>query len=619
MKKLLSILMGIAVSALLLVSCEQLTGNGLITPSGEKPIINSSEFTVSVDSLLASRNIMPDEWTPDSAENLKYVLTGGTSADWTVNEVSADTNGKVFAYSEIVAGTAKIALKPVQWWFVLTVYQDDAHTKVALISDKVAVNLTTGNATGNFVLKAPASTEATGSVSVKVKFPKPANFDSVTYGIYQGNTVNAAPITSKLDEPEPATYATEYKATVTADSIKLTKENETGDYSFIYTNGSVKAGRNYYFNAIFRDSANNIIAFYSDILVVDGANTSSKEIELGNIFNTPALNPTSLAVAYSYNDAGMKAVNLTDEQTVPNSYKATFTWNDKANNETGYELVLTNVADAAEVLTYTSSSTVEAGSLGASSTSVTVSLNTGKEYTAKIRAVNSFTTVTEYFDMTGSVNLFTVTYTLVGGLVKTDTSNVTADTVVRYVVPYNKSSVEQTLLSSESNSYPFIYKTGYNFVRWYESSDTVDMAAVTEIAADNVANIELTAYWESSVGVTLEFPSYEGIKQLALVPSQADGSVVTIAGAPTGEATTTVVTLTPNSTLENVTWTVYDTDYVTKIEDNIVIDAETKKLTWTITDTVNDIEVLSGTYRVAINATYNDSPVVGNVYITITR
>lgn len=639
MKKALSMFLGIALTAILAVSCNDISGTGSIIKGSDTNLDGTVLFTVNVDSITPSRNIMPDDWTAATANTLYYVLTGDTTDGEQSNEVPTASDANKFTYNDIADGKAKIALKPTTWYLVLTAYQDAECTKVALKSEIVAIDLSAGNKNHEFVMKAPAANEttATGSANVTVQFPKSTNFASVTYGIYNGN----------LPTSETASFATENDVTKTSSDADsgLVKVNEAGTYSFNYTNSSIKAGK-YYFNATFYDDNSNIIGFYSDTIVIDGANTSSKTITLGDIFNKPATNPTALSVGYAYNDTnadntikisdGMKAISLAEGAATPNKYYATFTWDDKSDNETGYELILTNANDSADEITYNASSVPVAGSFGASSTTATVELDTGKEYTAKIRAVNTFTNTAVYKDMEDSVNLFTVTYTLVNGIVKISTTSDTSATVVKYVVPYNKASAAQAILSASSANYPYVYRTGYNFVKWYESSDTTDMAPVEEVAADNYENIELTAYWESSLGVTVKLPSYQSTEDLALVSNQSEGSTITVAGAPVSPATSTAITLKPNSGLaidDTFEWTIYDTDFTTPITANIVISAD-KELTWTITapavedDPATDedeakaeVSVPAGTYRVAVKGTQvsTNTEVTGNIYIKITR
>ena len=183
--------------------------------------------------------------------------------------------------------------------------------------------------------------------------------------------------------------------------------------------------------------------FRSDSIQIDGGNLTEKTISISKkAFNAPAENPTSLNVAYSYNNNDLNPVELTNS-TVDDKYLATFTWDDNSDNELGFELVITDVAekdadpDNYIPVKYTASSTLKAGSLAASSETATIELETGKEYSAKIRAVNSFTTTSptdsDYYSSSEQIYLFTVAYNLASGKIKKDDSTSTADSIITYV------------------------------------------------------------------------------------------------------------------------------------------------------------------------------------------
>ena len=613
MNKMKRFLVGIiALSAVILLSCNNLAG-GKVVEKGVSPVLSEkTTLTISIEEMLTSaqkpavsRNIMPSPWTDEEAGALYYKLTGSKTSGFTTGEITSDNT---FTYAQINGGTAKIVLESTTWYLKLTAYTDSGYTKVALESAETTVNLTGGNNSVNFVMVAPETTTATGSVNVTVKFEKPDNFASVTYGIYDGSLPDSTSVGSTF---------TDSSAQITAVS------GEAGYYSVNYSNSAFAAGKKY-FNATFKDVNDKIICFYSDSIQIDGGNDTTKTITLTSAaFNKPAANPTSLSVAYSYNDTSapyteFNNAELTSTGTVSTNYYAIFTWIDNSNNETGFELVVTDNADTANPITYNSSSSLSGGSLSASSTTATIALTTGHVYTAKIRAVNDFTTTTTYTNLSGNVNLFTVAYDLSGGNVNKASDSVTDDTVITYVIPRTSSTSAQSLLgavaaTSPDPFVPYVSKTNYTFTKWYESGDTTK-AAVTEIAANNTANMSLKAEWYSELGVTISLPTYD--TDYALVSGYSEAAVYSISGIQS-DATPVTVSLTPNTGLTDATWTVYNnSNYSTPITANI--ESSASNLTWTITDSANNVLVPAGTYRIAVSGTHNGA-VTGNVYIQIIR
>jgi len=619
MKKSNRFLTGIiALSAIILFSCNNLAGGKVFEKGRGIKADGKVTLSVAVDGMYTSaeipgvsRNIMPVSWDDTRKGNLTYVLTGSpVGTPFAMTEVPATA---VWSYSDITGGTAKIDLDAVEWTLTLTAYQgytDAANPGViALQSNPKLVDLSTGATTVSFDLLPPSDTEATGDVNVKITFEMPASFDHVIYGIYAGSLPTSDPVDSTVTSITP----------ITAKVGAGLTEVETGKYNFEYKTTDtekVKAGK-YYFNATFYakvDGADKVICFYSDSIQIDGGNLTEKTINISKeAFNAPAVNPTSLAVAYSYNNNGLNPVELTNS-TVDGKYLATFTWDDNSDNELGFELVITDVAASAETV-YDRASILKAGSLSASSETATVELETGKEYSAKIRAVNNFTTTSpvdsDYYSTTERIFLFTVAYNLDHGKIQKDASTSTADSIVTYVVPYTPytaTPVIPDLITKVADTvvYPYVFRTDYKFLKWYESAPTDE--AYTAITVPSAGNIVLTAYWQSELGVTINTPDYSTISDYALVKDYAEAAVYEVDGK-----TINTVTLTPNNGLTDVEWTIQNYTDSSEIITGKSVDGATKALTWTITG------VDAATYRIAVSGTYNGETVTGNIYIKITR
>ena len=625
----------IALSAITLFSCNNFAGGKVVEKANTSVTNEKTLLTISIDEMLTSaqrnlavlENIMPSPWTTTSAGGLYFVLTG-SKASGGDNEITANNT---FSYAQLTGGTASILLDSTTWYLTLTAYTEAAHTNIALVSSQTEIDLT-GGAPSNplsFTMKAPASTNALGSANITLEFIKPDNLTKIVYGLYDVG-LPTSPVVADSVVSDP-TVAVDNMASLAAVNAGINK------YKVEYSKSSVKAGK-YYFNAIFYGNENQIICFYSDTIQIDGGNDTAKTITLSeNAFNKPAAKPTSLTVSYSYNDstgnayAAMNPAELAEGESADSNFYATFTWNDVSDNETGFELVVTDTANPTTPVTYSANSAVTdgvvKGSLSASSTSATIKLDTGKVYTAKIRATNAFTPADSDYTACSSdaINLFTVTYNLSYGKVQkaNGDSNTTADTVVSYVLPYNKSSTTQSLLSDNTADYPFVFRTNYTFINWKNASNTV----VTAIPADNTENLVLSAYWQSRLGVSIVMPDYSSVADYALVSSYSEADVYTISGVQT-VATPVTVALSPNTGLTNVTWTVYDTDFTTPIvgdnSDDLGSIDTTSGFTWTITDSANSVLVAAGTYRIAVSGTYTDAAgtataVTGNIYIKITR
>ena len=619
----------IALSAVIFFSCNNLS-NGKVIENG-KPVLSNEKvsLSVAVDGMYTSaeipgvsRNIMPIEWDEDGERirSLKYVLTGSpVGTPFAMTEVPATA----WSYDDIKDGNAKIDLDAIEWTLTLTAYQgytDAANPGViALQSNPKLVDLSTGAATVNFDLLPPSDTDATGDVAVTITFEMPSSFDHVIYGIYK----NSLPATNTDVQLVDSTVTS--ITPITAKIGAGLTEVETGKYNFEYKttdSAKVKAGK-YSFNATFYakvDGVDKVICFYSDSIQIDGGNLTKKDITISKeAFNAPAVNPTSLAVDYSYNNNGLNPVELTNS-TVDGKYLATFTWDDNSDNELGFELVITDVAASTETV-YDRDSTLKAGSLAASSETATVELETGKEYSAKIRAVNNFTTTSpsdsDYYSTTERIFLFTVAYNLDHGKIQKDASTSTADSIVTYVVPYTPytaTPVTPDLITKAADTvvYPYVFRTGYHFLKWYVNDPTE--TAYTAIPTPYTGNIVLTAYWQSELGVTISTPDYSTISDYKLVKKNTlDGLYDEAAVYEVDGKTTNTVTLTPNDGLTDVNWTIQNYTDSSEITTGKSVDGATKALTWTITG------VDAATYRIAVSGKKDGENVTGNIYIKIER
>ena len=310
-----------------------------------------------------------------------------------------------------------------------------------------------------------------------------------------------------------------------------------------------------------------------------------------------------------------------------------FTWEDKSDNETGFVIEITGGTAPLEIDSSATTQTdvkaaaagdLAAGSLAAGSTTATVWLETGKTYTATIKAVNSIGESNTVDCVDTEINLFTVTYQLDEGKVKygpADTDATDGADQTAFVLPYNKNGDAQALLGADTAYIPHVFKDGYQFQEW---QDTASLnpgpgTLVTEIAAGNAGNMDVTAVWQKALTVNVTFPSYAEAQSVQLLDTYSEAAVIT---KPKTEPSVEVSAATPatGGTLNNVVYTVYNIDGTTPVTAGVDDDGA-GKLTWTFADTTG---LTAGVYRIYVTADYTGTdttvtPLSGNLYIKITE
>lgn len=586
MKKF-SLLVSTILCALLLASCNMISNVGYVTGGKGK-----STLTLSVASFIPSRTVLPNGWTEPRKEGLKYKLTGSKTAAGS-NEINGSN---IFTWDQLKNGTAVIDLDPVIWYLVLTAYQYDASgnlTEAALASPQTTVDLTGGSTSQTFALAAVDSTDATGDVEFTVTFPKPERFAKVTYGLYTSSDFSASTL---------VTGAT----AVTTNDADLTVVNAAQNkYKISYSASGIKAAKeNIWVKATFYNDANKCIGFFAEDVWVDGGNLSSKNFTLDEkFFNTDPDPVTNFAVSYSYNQNGLNPAEFEFEQDVANYYFVTFTWTKNSNNETGFELVIDNGTG------------IQTLNIPPSTQSFTVPMNfdTGTIYNAKLRAVNSFSKARTEDDANiaeiPEICLYTVTYNLNNGIVKTGNDSETTAGYESYVVPYVKSASAVTLMTDNTSEFPYIYRTGYNFVEWNDGT-----SAVTEVAAGNSANVVVNAVWSSPLEIKASFPTYSGY-QSEWIP--AAGETWDVNGELAAGETTKTVTIRTSSAATNVQYSVLNNEDPSE-EINVTPLTGEDGFEFIVTDSDNDL-YRSGSFTVEVTGEISGKTVTGFFIITVNR
>lgn len=190
-----------------------------------------------------------------------------------------------------------------------------------------------------------------------------------------------------------------------------------------------------------------------------------------------------------------------------------------------------------------------------------------------------------------------------------------------FVLPYNKNAGVQPLLGADTADIPHVFKDGYQFQEWQDTASLTPGPGtpVTEIAAGNADNMDVTALWQKALTVNVTFPSYAEAQSVQLLDTYSEAAVIT---KPKTEPSVEVTAATPatGGTLNNVVYIVYNIDGTTPVTAGVDDDGA-GKLTWTFADTTG---LTAGVYRIYVTANYTGTdttvtPLSGNLYIKITE
>lgn len=614
---------GLVLGALMaIISCSNVLGASLKDPlgssadSGKMPVLY---VTASVGS--SSRTILPSDWTEERASALVYQITDDDDGD----AVIADK----LTYAELKAGLT-LYLEVKTWNLTLTGYEktgDAADSTKPVLSAQATADLSAGAAAVTFNLKPADVTQAKGDADVSVTFYDIDELDHIIYGLFDASNAGAVQV-----DVETATKNTGSWNGVTGVSES---NSATNQWKITYTTDTADAGGDSFFGVIFYNAGNKVLATYFDSIKIDAGNISKATIKLEkNIYNTSPVAPDNFDLTETIfnNGTGYQILDGTTTDA-DGLYKAVFTWEDKSDNETGFVIEITGGTAPLEIDSSATTQTdvdlaaagnLADGSLAAGSTTATVWLETGKTYTATIKAVNSIGESDKVDCVDTEINLFTVTYQLDEGKVKygpADTDATDGADQTAFVLPYNKNGDAQALLGADTADIPHVFKDGYQFQEWQDTASLTPGPGtpVAEIAAGNADNLDVTAVWQKALTVTVTFPSYAEAQSVQLLDSYSEAAVIT---KPKTGPSVEVSAATPatGGTLNNVVYTVYNIDGTTPVTAGVDDDGA-GKLTWTFADTTG---LTAGVYRIYVTANYTGTdttvtPLSGNLYIKITE
>lgn len=626
---------GLVLGALMaIISCSNVLDASLKDPSGSSadsgkmPVLY---VTASVGS--TSRTILPSDWTEERASALVYQITDDDDGDAMI----ADE----LTYADLKAGLT-LYLAVDTWNLTLTGYEKTggaADSTKPVLSASATADLSGGAAAVTFNLQPAASTQAKGDADVSVTFYDIDEIKKISYGLFDSSDVGAGEVDVKKVEKNPGWNG--------VDGVSEAN-NVTNQWKIQYTTDAAAAGGDSFFGVIFYNDTDQVLATYFDRIRIDAGNVSEAVIKLEkDIYNKIPAAPDNFAVTKTiFNDDGSgdskyQVINGTT-LAADTLYKAVFTWDDKSDNETGFVIKITGGTAPLEIDSSATTQTdvrlaaagdLADGSLAAGSTTATIWLETGKTYTATINANNSFGDSSDVDCAADEINLFTVTYQLDEGQVKFgaaagDVTTAAADTA--FVLPYNKSDTAQPLLSADTADIPHVFRDNYKFYEWQNTASMTPGPGtpVTEIAASNAANMDVTAVWQSGLTVNVTLPSYSKPQNVKLFKDLINAQVIeaplrsTPLDAVDGSVTVTLDTTTYTA-LSDMEYTVYGLDGKTELSaKNGVVDDTNGTLTWTFNDTLT-----AGTYPVYVKADYefSDKTVTktetlsGYLYIKITE
>lgn len=476
-------------------------------------IKNYSEFveesSVQANRFASARSIMPDAFTSD--DTLHYYLYGKAS------------NGETKEWTEVTVTGGKFTLdvEPYNWNLAVTngaetIAEADELAAVkgkAVLIGYAAVDLTRHANSASFTLK-PDGLTTPGKVNLTTKllddWTIPASIESVTLGIYNltnGTVVNYSGDTTTVQTAKKAAGTLTFPATFGESS----KDLAPGTYTF---------------KVEFLNAKNECEAEWSDSIVILPGKTNGTAVAIPNVIGTVPAKVTTFTASYV---AGT-------EDSTPGFYDVKFDWVGKdCVNERYFEIDLLDVTGSTVAAIPTDETTWESavtdsgntavtygaaviedqlyteGSLLANNKWLTMKLELGKAYVARIRAVNRAGSSANTYVTVGAgngtgtvfggtfINLFRIRYNLQGGTYTPETGSAQTTPIVRYASTETAYLVPDT---SEAATTNILVKNSLSWTKWQDSGKKdIDVAATPNYSGP--ANIDLYACYTTDADVNI--------------------------------------------------------------------------------------------------------------------
>lgn len=485
-------------------------------------IKNYSEFveesSVQANMFAPARSIMPDAFK--TSDTLSYYLYGKAS------------NGEEKEWTSVTVENGKFTLdvEPYNWNLTLAVTADAATTITeadkltdvkgkAVLIGYASVDLTRQANSASFTLK-PDGLTTPGHVGLKTSLEGwtiPDSIDSVRLGIYNLTTGEAISYTT-----DKSTTVTE----VTDSGSGIAFPTSFGDSTKDLAPGT------YTFKVEFLDADDNCQAEWSDSIVILPGKTNDKTVAVPNVIGEKPAAATDFTASY---------VSGTEDST-DGFYDVKFEWNgDACKNERSFEIDLLDVTGSTVDAIPTDETTWESavtdsgntavtydaaviedqlyteGSLLANNTSLTMKLELGKAYVARIRAVNRAGSSDNAYVTVGTgkvtgivfggtfINLFRIRYNLQGGTYTPATGTAQTTPIVDYASKEIEYLVPDTSEAATTNT---LKKNSLSWTKW-QDSDKKDIVVATKPTPtptpkySGPANIDLYACYTTDATVTI--------------------------------------------------------------------------------------------------------------------
>lgn len=479
-------------------------------------IKNYSEFveesSVQANMFAPARSIMPDAFK--TSDTLSYYLYGKAS------------NGEEKEWTSVTVENGKFTLdvEPYNWNLTLAVTADAA-TKIteaddlaavkgkAVLIGYAAVDLTRHANSASFTLK-PDGLTTPGKVklttSLEGSWTIPDNIESVRLGIYnftKGTVVNYSDDSSTV-------------VTVTKSAGTIAFPSTFGDDQKNIAPGT------YTFKVEFLNAKDECEAEWSDSLVILPGKTNKTAVSVPNVTGTAPAAATAFTASY---------VDGTEDST-PGFYDVKFEWDGTACvNERNFEIDLLEVTGSTVAAIPTDDTTWDSavtdsgktavtygaaviedqlyteGSLLANNKWLTMKLELGKAYVARIRAVNRAGSSANTYVTVGAgngtgtvfggtfINLFRIRYNLQGGTYTPETGSAQTTPIVRYASTETAYLVPDT---SEAATTNILVKNSLSWTKWQDSGKKdIDVAATPSYSGP--ANIDLYACYTTDADVNI--------------------------------------------------------------------------------------------------------------------
>lgn len=484
-------------------------------------IKNYSEFveesSVQANMFAPARSIMPDAFK--TSDTLSYYLYGKAS------------NGEEKEWTSVTVENGKFTLdvEPYNWNLTLAVTADAA-TKIteaddlaavkgkAVLIGYAAVDLTRHANSASFTLK-PDGLTTPGHVGLKTSLEGnwtiPDSINSVRLGIYN------------LTNGKEVTYSDDSKTVVSVARTDFSKTFGDGKVPGKFgESGKKLTPGTYTFKVEFLNAKDECEAEWSDSLVILPGKTNDKPVAVPNVIGTAPAAATAFTASY---------VETTVDIT-PGFYDVKFEWNEDAcKNERSFEIDLLDVTGSTVDAIPTDETTWESavtdsgntavtygaaviedqlyteGSLLANNKWLTMKLELGKAYVARIRAVNRAGSSANTYVTVGAgngtgtvfggtfINLFRIRYNLQGGTYTPETGSAQTTPIVRYASTETAYLVPDT---SEAATTNILVKNSLSWTKWQDSGKKdIDVAATPNYSGP--ANIDLYACYTTDADVNI--------------------------------------------------------------------------------------------------------------------